>query len=341
MKYGLAFCLFICSVVPAHGQLGGGKAFEFLNLPTHARAVGMGGYHLTTDWDDPAQAFYNPALLNAAMDNRLVVNHLNYFASIHNISAGYVHDFGKHGIWSIQASTLNYGEIDSFDEDGFASGSFRVQEYFLAVGHARQFGVFHFGGQLKWVQSDLSAFRASSLMMDFSALFKHPEKNLTAGFLVRHLGFLLNDYTDENNSELPLDVQMGVSFQPEFMPFRFSLTARNLNRNDVVFFDPVTNTLQGQNSEPGFSEEIFRRLVVGVEVLFSDHFQARVGYNHMLKKELELSGLSGGAGLSFGFMFRVKRFEFAYGRALYHAAGGSNSFQMNVNLNGMVKRKEK
>jgi len=84
---------------------------------------------------------------------------------------------------------------------------------------------------------------------------------------------------------------------------------------------------------------VFRRLIFGTELLLSDNFQLRFGYNHLLRKELKQEATSGGAGFSFGLMLKVKRFEFSYARALYHSAGGSNTIQLTTNLSGIVKKK--
>ena len=321
-------------------QLGGRRAFEYLNLPANARIAALGGVNLTSGWDDLAQAIYNPALLGSGMHNRLVVSRLAYFADIANTSVSYARNFENYGTWSLNVGYLNYGEIDSYDEDGFLNGNYKVHEYVVSVGNSQQFGAFSVGGNLKIATSDLAAYQASSLLLDLGGTFKHPEKDLTIGFLVRNLGFLLSDYLDNNNSQLPLDVQLGLSFKPEFMPFRFSVAARNLNRSDVVYYDASNNILLGVDSEPGFSEALFRRLVFGAELLLSPNFQARLGYNHLIRQELKnQNGTNGGAGFSFGFMFRSKRFEFAFSRALYHAAGGSNTFQINLDLNGLIKKK--
>ena len=55
-----------------------------------------------------------------------------------------------------------------------------------------------------------------------------------------------------------------------------------------------------------FGEEIFRRLVFGAELIASNNFQLRFGYNHLLRQELRLATTSGGSGFSFGFVFKVK-----------------------------------
>lgn len=336
--------LLLCSLAMfQHGawaQLGGSRAFEFLNLPSNARLAALGGVNLSSGWDDAAQAIYNPALLGSEMHNRMVVSRLGYFADIANTSVSYFRNFERYGIWSINVGYLNYGDVESYDEEGFLNGNYKVHEYVVSIGNSQQFGPFSVGGNLKIAASDLASYQASSLLLDLGGTFKHPEKDLTLGFLVRNLGVLLSDYVDGNNSQLPLDVQLGVSYNPEFMPFRFSMAARNLNRSDVVYYDASNNTILGQEEEPGFSEEVFRRLVFGLELLLSPNFQGRFGYNHLIRQELKnQNGANGGAGFSFGFMFRAKRFEFAYSRALYHAAGGSNTLQLNMDLNGLIKKK--
>ncbi|MFY0593525.1 type IX secretion system protein PorQ [Roseivirga sp.] len=323
----------------AAAQLGGSRAFEYLNLPNNARLSALGGVNITSGWKDPGQIISNPALLNSDMEDQLVISRLGYFADIANTSLTYATNIENYGTWSIHLDFLNYGDIQSFDEAGFLNGQFSVNEYAFAISNSQSFGPFNVGGSMKLAVSDLAAFKASALLFDLGGTFKHPEKDLTVGFAVKNLGFLLSDYIEENNSQLPTDIQLGVTFKPEFMPFRFSATARNLVRADAVFFDPSSNALFGENNEPSFGEEIFTRLVFGAELLFSQNFQLRMGYNHLLRQELKLENVSGGAGFSFGFMFKVKRFEFAYSRALYHTAGGSNTLQMNLNLSGLIKKK--
>lgn len=335
----LVLVLQFAAALWAFGQLGGTRAFEYLNIPNNARLAALGGVNITSGWNDPTQVSSNPALLTDTLRNQMVISRLGYFADISQTSLSYVTEFEKYGTWGFHLDYLNYGDIQSFDEAGFLNGDFRVNEYTFRLSNSRAFGPFQVGASLKLAVSDLSAFKASALLLDVGGTFKHPEKELTVGFVIQNLGFLISDYTDDNNSQLPLDLQLGMSYKPEFMPFRFSVTARNLARADAVFFDPSSNALFGQTEEPGFGEEIFRRLVFGAELIASPNFQLRFGYNHLLRKELRLENASGGAGFSFGFMFKVKRFEFAYSRALYHAAGGSNTLQINMNTVGLIKKK--
>jgi len=320
-------------------QLGGQRAFEFLNIPGNARLAALGGSNITSGWLDPAMVNSNPALLNPDWSKQIVLNRLGYFADIGQTSLVYARELNS-GSWALGLNYLDYGDIQSFDNEGFLNGEFTIAEYAFTLTHSRAFGPFRAGITARMAVSDLASFKASAFLFDFGGTFRHPEKDLTVGMVIRNLGVLLSDYTDDNNSQLPLDVQLGVTYKPQYMPFRFSVTARNLNRTDAVFFDPAGNSLVGQNEEPGFSEEVFRRLVFGTELIFSPNFQLRFGYNHLLRQELRLADASGGAGFSFGFMLKIKRMEFSYGRALYHTAGGSNTLQLAINTSGLIKKKE-
>ena len=333
--------LFVFMLIPnlVCAQLGGQRAFEFLNIPANARLSALGGVNITTGFDDPAMVTSNPALVNADWNNRLVVNWLDYFTDIGQFSVNYSRDFEKLGIWTGNLSYMDYGSFEQLDEVGFSSGEFNVAEYAFSLSHSRQFGVFSVGSSVKLAVSDIADHNASALMFDFGGTFRHPEKDLTVGMAVKNLGVLLSDYTAESESQLPLDIQLGVTYKPEFMPFRFSLTARNLNRANATYFDPSGNTVNAGNGEPGLGDKIFRRIVIGTEMIIDENFQLRIGYNHLLRQELKLETASGGAGFSFGFMLKIKRFEFSYGRVLYHTAGGSNVLQLNTDLGGWVKKK--
>lgn len=337
LRSSLVF-LFSLAPVWASAQLGGQRAFEFLNLPGSSRLAALGGTNITSGWDDPGMLQANPALLSSSWDKQFTLNRLGYFADIGQTSLVYARLL-KSGVWAAGFSYLDYGDIQSFDDEGFLNGEFSINEYAFTVSHSRSFGPFQAGSTVRLAVSDLASFKASALLFDFGGVFKHPEKDFTVGMLIKNLGAVLSDYTEENNSQLPLDIQLGVSYKPEFMPFRFSVTAKNLARGDVVFFDPAGNSLVGQTDEPGFSEEVFRRLVFGSELIFSPNFQLRFGYNHLLRQELRLQNASGGAGFSFGFMLRIKRVEFSYARALYHTAGGSNTIQLGIDTSGLIKRK--
>ena len=261
MRQNTFYLLLLIFTFNSYAQIGGQRAFEFLSIPNNARLSGLAGVNITSGWDDPTQGTSNPALINSNWNQELVVSYLGYFADIVNTSISYATNINKTGTWAFNLSYFNYGEIESYDEEGFFQALVSIKRvcFFCGIRHA----IWSFFTQqeqnAKVAVSNLASFQASALMIDLGGTFKHPEKDMTIGLLVKNLGFLISDYIDINDSQLPLDIQLGFSYKPEFMPLRFSLAAKNLLRDDLIYFDPASNTLFGQKNKQRFSEEIFRK----------------------------------------------------------------------------------
>ena len=331
--------LFLCCHY-AHAQVGGQRSFDFLNIPGDARTAALGGANVSLADGDVNSIAQNPALLDSAMHNHLSLSYLNYLGGVNFSNLSYARTLEKYGHWGVNLKYINYGSITSYDPSGFELGTFNSNEFVLAISHGRETGVFSLGGSLKFALSDIAGFKANALLLDIGGAFKHPEKDLTAGLVIRNLGVVLNDYDELSQSDLPFDVQLGVSFKPEYMPFRFSATAYHLYQSDIAFFDPRGNINDQTGSEPGVADKIFRHLVFAAEFVPSKNFNIRVGYNHLMRRELRQQEASGGAGFSFGLMFRVKAFEFAYSKALYHLAGSTNHLTLTSNFNRLIRKKQ-
>ncbi len=76
---------------------------------------------------------------------------------------------------------------------------------------------------------------------------------------------------------------------------------------------------------------------IGGEILFSDNFHVLLGYDHNRKRELTLDETAGGAGFSYGFMIRMKKYQFRFSRATYQAAGGTSFISLQTNLKEVKK----
>jgi hypothetical protein len=136
---------------------------------------------------------------------------------------------------------------------------------------------------------------------------------------------------------MPFELQLGLSGELKYLPFRFSVLYRYLDRWDILYNDPdaVDNftliPLDGdQNTEQGagtlFFDNLARHFVFSGELFIGKqrNLRARIGYNHGLRRELRLTDFRSGAGYSFGFAWNTKRFSLAYGRGTYHLGGGVN-----------------
>jgi len=76
-----------------------------------------------------------------------------------------------------------------------------------------------------------------------------------------------------------------------------------------------------------------RHIVFGFEILPSENFIIRAGYNYQRRQELKFNERAAMVGLSAGFGLKIKRFRLDYGIAQYHLAGSSNLFSLAININ--------
>ncbi|MTI21480.1 type IX secretion system protein PorQ [Fulvivirga sp. RKSG066] len=317
-------------------QIGGQRSFEFQNVPATTRLTALGGVNVSLPEEDLNLVFANPALSGDTLSGYASFNYLAYFADVNVATFAYQHDLGKYGNWFIGATHFGYGSFTGRDATGAETEEFESGETLLILGRSHKVGNFTIGASLKFINSSLAEYTANALAVDLGGVFKHPEKQLNVGLVFKNIGVVLGDYTSSSDSKLPFDVQLGTSFKPEFMPFRFSFTAYNLYQGDISYFNE--NAIE-QEEEPGNADKVLRHLTVGAELLLSKNVNLRVGYNHLVRQELKLEETAGGAGLSFGLMFRVKAFEFSYSRGGYHAAGGSHNFGLAANTNSFFKKK--
>lgn len=323
--------LIIALVFPflANAQLGGKRAFEFVHLPSNSLLTALGGVNVSLNAENGLMSFNNPALTDSLEAGDLAISWLNYFADINLSTGSYVLGTPGGRKITLGAVFMDYGSFQGFDDTGIQQGKFNAKEYYIIAGTSHQLNAFNLGVNLKFAHSLLESHSASALLMDIGGTFKPGPEGLLFGMTFKNIGFVLSDYSDLAESSIPVDVQVGTTFKPTYMPFRFSITAYNLVRSDAVYFDESLNV---NESEPGFGEEIFRRLNFGAELLLSKAFQVQFGYNYLTRKELRLQQTGGGAGFSFGLSLHLKRFELAYAHSQFHAAGGTNQLTLATNI---------
>jgi len=339
----LVFCL---TMATAYGQIGGLRAFEFLEAPNHARIAGMGTVNVSSNAGDVNMVWQNPALLSTNMDGKLSFSVNPYFADIYNSQLTYAQQLDKLGIFSIGLSYLHYGQFEGFDNKGDNTGNFNASDYALQVSHSREDGVFRYGASLKFVASQISGFKQSAILTDLGGAFVHPEEELSLGLVIKNLGFFTSKVVAEQRN-LPFDVQLGGTYKPEFMPFRFSITLNRLYQYDLSYFDEslisdddnVVFTDASQNPPTAF-DKVFQHVTIGTEVILGNNVNLRAGYNHLLRQSLRAEQVGGAGGFTFGAYFQTKKFNLGYSSAIYQAGGFAHFITLGSNLNEFVKKKK-
>lgn len=333
----LLACLFLYSSALYGQAIGGRFIFESLNLSPSARISSLGGHLIATADDDVNLAARNPALLNRSMHEAI-----SFSYGFHPAEIGYGYAaFGLHHdplnmTFHGGIQFTNYGELIRRDIDGTQMGLFNANDYVITVGGARTFEErIVLGANLRFVQSNLESFSSSGIVGDLALLYKDTASQFNFTFLMRNIGTQLSTFTEEDRSEpLPFEIQLGLSKRLRYLPFRFSIVYRYLDRWNILFDDPnlqdesiFLGQEETERSETSiWFDNFFRHFVFNGELLIGkqENFRLRFGYNHQVRQELSVGDLRSLAGFTFGFGIKVNRFRIDYGRNTFHLGGGVN-----------------
>ena len=322
--------------------VGGNNVYEFLNLSPSARITALGGNLITVRDDDVNLAFANPASLNPEMHQQLAFNHNFQVADIGGGYAAYGHFVKKwnttlHG--GIQY--LSYGKFDATDETGQVTGEFKAAEYAITLGAGRElYERVSVGANLKFITSQFESYNSVGIAGDLAAMFHDTARQFNISLVFRNIGTQLTTYTGGNREPLPFEMQAGLSKRLNYLPFRFSIIYRYLDRWNITYDDPNSqedifffgdNTATSNNS---FLDNFARHFIFNGEFLFGkkDNFRLRLGYNHLQRKELSVKNLRSMAGFSLGAGFKINRFRVEYGRSFVHLGAGLNHFSISTNI---------
>lgn len=283
---------------------------------------------------DVTQFVHNPALLDTIQTGAVAFTYSPYFVDIHSLSSVYAGNFGKAGKLAIGVSYLDFGDFEGRMNNGDPDADFSANDLVFVVGKSHRISSFILGTNLKFAINDIAGYGSSMLLADIGGIYRAPNADFTVGMVFKNMGFLVSDYTGTNSGEVPFDVQISSTFKPRHMPFRFSLSAFNLNR-DNLYFDSNEDELSSKNVE--IANKIFRKINIGTELVLHESMQILFGYSHLLRQELKVGDVAYGAGISFGFSLRIKQFRLQYSHSKYHAAGGTNFFTLQTNINSFKK----
>jgi hypothetical protein len=307
------------------------STFSFLNTPANARLAALGGVNVSLTNRDVNFFVNNPSLSGDTLNSTASASYQFYLADIGQSNFSYQHRFRKVGSLAFNVQHMNYGSITGYDASGAEIGEFSSGETALTAGKYFQSSVFRFGVNVKAVFSKLAGYNSSAIGIDLGGLFVHPKKELTIGLAVKNLGVTLSDYSSTSSSVLPFDVQVGTTFKPEHMPFRFSITAF-----DLTDFD----SMELEGDEASTADKVVRHLNVATELLMGKHVNILLGYNFRTRQELKLEETGGGAGVSLGLVLNIKNVEFVVSRSGYGPRQAAYGFTLATNMKSIMRKKK-
>jgi hypothetical protein len=330
----VALCA-LATVQTAHAQITGGKhVFQFMALSTSARVTALGGMQIAVKDDDVVFAASNPAALNPSMGGRLSFNHNFYLGGIQHGYIAYAQDLPKWG-FTVHGGIqyIKYGDIKQADEFGNVTGTVKTGETAFTLGASRPLSDrFSLGLNIRYGISTLDTYHASALSADAGLMYADTTHRLTAALVLRNVGAELSTYAGIREN-LPYDLQFGITKRLRYLPFRLGLVMHHLQQWNIRYDDPnnaQTDVLlfgsdqsQSTKGNPAL-DNFFRHFVFNGEFLLgrNDVFRIRIGYNHLLKKEMTVLNYRSLAGFSGGIGVKISRFRIDAGYGSYHLAGG-------------------
>ena len=286
------------------------SSYSILNNNCTARNSSLGGYPIGLFDSDPSLAIFLPSNLSILNKNQLVLNYNNHFADS---------DFG----------------MINFDASGNSLGNFfSANDWILQIGHSKKLhDKLQIGLNLKFIASIYEQYSSYAVGSDLSLTYFDNQKQFGGYLLLSNVGTTLKNYNNLSNynNKLPFNSVIGINSKLKHAPLRFHISYNhlhkwsfnnesNLNPSEAIDFNTIFT-------------QFFNHFVFGTELLFSENFNVRLGYDLLSRNELQPTSRPGTTGISWGVGFKVKGFKINYSNSKYHFSGVSNNLTIVKKLN--------
>lgn len=309
----------------------GSTAYNFLNVTSSARLYGLGGVNITTVDDDLSTTDQNPGLLGSEMDNQVIVDYMRYLGDSNFAGIRYGHSVGEYGAWSAAIRYFGYGSIKGMDEMGNPIGDFSPKDVSFSATYAHDItGTLRGGATVKFLYSGYEQYSAFAIATDLGVNYYDEDRDLSLSFVVANLGGQVKRF-HERYDRLPVDIRLGWSQSFGTLPVRFSVTAWNLTKWHLPYYETGDGTTDGDPElKDSFKSNLFRHLIFAADFVPSEKFYVSLGYNYKVRTDMStykrsfLSGFSLGAGLNVN--------KFSLGLAFAQPHSGATTLMVNLRL---------
>jgi hypothetical protein len=332
MRLPTLFILIVTGHNWLSAQMGGSGIYRVLLQPTGAREAAWGGYCNAFRDKDVTLFSHNPALLNSQMHLRSALNFNTHLKGVWTGNASFAKNI-KRGTGGVQISYINYGMMDAYDDGGNPEGKIPANETSVTAGFAREIKPrLYAGANVKFAYSILGPYISTGAAVDAGLVWRSKDSLFTAAAVLRNAGVQLLTYTPGSREPLPFSAELGVNFKPRHMPFRFNITAHNLQKPDMTysqFLQSNSIDLSGQpaaSKQASIGDKALRHFTFGTELLLGKNFGILMGYNHQRRKEMTPDVRPGVAGYSWGLQFRISRIQITYASMAYFPGFNANLF---------------
>lgn len=304
-------------------------AYSFLNLPSSTLTYGLGGINITAIEDDINSVDQNPALLGPEVEMQLGINYMRYIGESNFAGIKFGRRAGEHGAWMAGVQYFGYGTIKGADVNGVLTGDFSPKDMMMSGSYSHDItDRWRGGATLKFVYSTYDSYSAMAIATDLGVNYYDPESSLSFSAVVANLGGQVKRF-NESYDRLPVDVRVGISKSFGSLPVIWSVTAWNLTKWHLPFYDNGDGTTSASPVvKDSFGSNLMRHLVFAADFIPSEKFHIGLGYNYKTRTDMStykrsfLSGFSVCAGLN------VR--NFGVGVALAQPHNGATTLMLNL-----------
>lgn len=311
-------------------------AYGFLDIPTSSHVFGLGGNNIAIIDDDVTLADQNPALIGPELDKQVAVNYMYYMSSGNFAGIRYGMGAGEHSGWAIGMRYLNYGKFDGYDEFGTPTGSFTPSDLVVEGTYSRDISSRWRGGvNLKMAYSSYEQYSAFAIAADIGVNYYDEERDLSFSAVLKNMGGQVKRFHDRY-ARVPFDIQLGYMQTIGSSPFQISVTANNLTRWNIPYYEYKDDGVEVLEEKKGFIQNFFRHLIFGLQWQPSDKFYACVAYNY--KTHSDMSAYKGSflSGFSLGLGFRTRGFSVGAAYAMPHKAASSLMLNLSCSIGELL-----
>lgn len=307
-------------------------AYNFLNIPSSARVYGLGGINISSIDDDINSIDQNPALLGPEFEMQVGVNYMRYISDANFAGVKFGTKASEHGAWAVGLQYYGYGEITGTDETGSLTGNFSPKDVNFNGTYSHDITDRLRGGiALKMLYSSYGEYSAFAVATDLGINYYDPDRDLSLSAVIANLGGQVKRF-DQAYDRLPVDLRLGWSQSFGSLPIRFSVTAWNLTKWKLPYYDPGDGTSEdGLELKESFGSNLFRHLIFAADFIPSEKFHIGIGYNYKTRTDMTTYARNFLSGFSIGAGMNVKSFKFGIAFAQPHS--GASTFMFNISTN--------
>ena len=340
-RYAIPAIVFLLAMLPFEAfSQAGESSYQFLNITPSARVYAVGGQNISLVNEYITLVNQNPALLGKEMNLQLGLNYMHYLGGSNFMGATFGLKAHERGAVAASIQYFGYGEMTATDAAGSVTGTFSPNDLAFNGLYSHDITDRLRGGiNVKLISSSYEQYSALAMATDIGLNYFNPENDLSLALVVKNLGGQLKKFNDANqNASMPWDIQLGWSQFLKNVPIRLSVTAFNLTRWKMPYYDKEDNTSNTGKVElkDSFASNLFRHLVFGVEYSPSERFYIGLGYNYKSRSDMTTFSRNFLSGFSLGAGFNVKMLGIDAAIAQPHVGGLTLMFNLRCRISDFL-----